>query len=430
MPPSMVALSPPGPGGTAIPGVVFAPVSWASLRPLLLPHRPPCISLALPTHRRVPDNRVDPLRFHHLVESLATALAEQQPAAEVTRLLAPLEALALHRPFWEHTHEGLCVLAADGEATVFIVDEALPARARIGDHFHLTDLLRIAAAARELRILALTSRDARLLRLTPAGLETEPFPSSRLAGAESGRIARAAVVDQETSEPHRVRRALGSGGTLHGGAGDRRDDIRADTGRFFRAVADVMATDTADSPPLVLVALPELAAAYRAVARDPRLLPDTIPVDPHAATPAALRAAIEPLLGEARRRTVTMALERFGAARAHGHGSADVADVARAAVAGRVELLLVEAGRQVSGRLDRDTGAVSFTTAGGAADPSLRGERAADDEDLVGAIAATVVLHGGALVAVDRLDMPDDTGLAAIERYRPAERASPMGSSA
>ncbi len=421
MPPSTITLSLPGPGGTVVPGVAFTTVSWASLRPLLLPHRPPCISLALPTHRRVPDNRVDPLRFHHLVESLGTALADRHPAAEVARLLAPLESLALQRPFWEHTHEGLCVLAADGEATVFLLDEAIPARALIGDQFHLADLLRIAAAARDLRVLALTSREARLLHLGPTGLESMPFPASPLAGAETGRIERGAVVDVETFEPHRVRRALGSGGTLHGGTGDRRDDTRADTVRFFRAIADVMAADAADAPPVLLVALPELAAEYRAVCRDCRLLPDTVPLDPHAASPAALLAAIHPLLEQARRRTVHDALERFGTARAHGRGSADIADIARAAVAGRVELLLMEAGRYVPGRLDRDTGAVTFTVAtaaSGSADPSLRGDRAADtDEDLVGAIAATVVLHGGALLAVDRLDMPDDTGLAAIERF-------------
>jgi len=420
MPPATVGstvIPPPGPGGTVIPGVVFAPLSPASLRPLLLPHRPPCISLTLPTHRRVPDNRVDPLRFHHLVEAVGLALAEHHAPAEVARLVAPLEALAHHHAFWEHTHEGLSVLATDGEATVFVVDEPLPSRAQVGEKFHLTDLLRLAAAVRDVHVLALTSREARLYGLTPHGLEALPFPAPTLAGADTGRIERASVIDVETRQPHRVRRALGSGGTLHGGAGDRRDDTRADTERFFRAVAGMMGEDAvADAPPVILVALPELAAEYRRVAHDPRLLPDTVALDPHAASPAAIRAAVEPLLEADRRRTVTATLDRFRTARAHGRGSADIADVAHAAVAGRVELLLLESGRRVPGRLDRDTGAVEFSAHDD--DPSLRGTApAAADEDLLGAIAATVVLHGGTLLAVDRLAMPADTGLAAIERY-------------
>lgn len=411
-------LPPPGPGGAVIPGVVFAPLSPATLRPLLLPHRPPCISLALTTHRRVPDNRVDPLRFHHLVEAVGMALAQHHAPAEVTRLVAPLEALAHHHAFWEHTHEGLSVLATDGEATVFVVGEPLPSRAQVGDQFHLADLLRLAAAVRDVHVLALTSREARLYGLTPHGLDALPFPTPGVAGADTGRIERASVIDVETRQPHRVRRALGSGGTLHGGAGDRRDDTRADTVRFFRAVADMLAEDAlADAPPVILVALPELAAEYRRVAHDHRLLADTVALDPHAASPAVIRAAIEPLLEAGRHRTVTAALDRFRTARAHGRGTADIAEAAHAAVAGRVDLLLLESGRRVPGHLDRDTGAVEFST-GVPGDPALRGATpAAADEDLLGAIAATVVLHGGTLLAVDRLAMPDDTGLAAIERY-------------
>lgn len=416
MPPSLLApgnLSRSGPGGTIIPGVVFSAVSLGALRPLLIPHRPPCISLSLPTERRAPDHRVDRLRFHHLLEAVQRALAAAHPGDDATPWLAPLEALACHRPFWEHVHDGLVVLAADGAATVFVLEEPVPARAQVGDRFFVADLLRIAATAPHCRVLALSTREARLFAIGPAGLLPTPFPGS--AAADGGVLHRDAVIDVEAAEPHRVRRSLGSGGTLHGGAGAREEGTRADSERFFRAVAE--AVEDPDGPPLVVAALPEAAAMFRAVIGDRRAIADSLPLDPARMPTERLAALVRPLVERKRAAEAAALVDRFRTFRAHGRGSTDVATIARAAVAGRVDTLLVESGRCIPGVLDRDTGAVAFTAAH-AVDHSLTGDLpAAGDDDLVGAIATAVVLHGGSIVAIDRLGMPDDTGLAALDRH-------------
>jgi hypothetical protein len=97
-----------------------------------------------------------------------------------------------------------------------------------------------------------------------------------------------------------------------------------------------------------------------------------------------------------------------------------LADVARAAVAGRVATLFVEADRFEPGRIDRATGAIAPATPAGVrpADRSRSGDLpAVVEEDLVGAVAEEVLVRGGAVVAVDRIAMPTETGVAAIERY-------------
>ena len=49
----------------------------------------------------------------------------------------------------------------------------------------------------------------------------------------------------------------------------------------------------------------------------------------------------------------------FGTARAGGRGAADLTDIAKAAIAGRVDTLLIEAERVIPGRVDA-SGALAF----------------------------------------------------------------------
>jgi hypothetical protein len=87
-------------------------------------------------------------------------------------------------------------------------------------------------------------------------------------------------------------------------------------------------------------------------------------------------------------------------------GSADLSDVARAAVAGRVATLLVEADRVIPGRIDPVTGSID---SGDLADP--------DVNDKLNDLAEIVLRMKGDVVVVPAERMPTKTGLAATYRY-------------
>ena len=110
-------------------------------------------------------------------------------------------------------------------------------------------------------------------------------------------------------------------------------------------------------------------------------------------------------------------LRAFARARDRGLAATDLADIARAAVAGQVATLLVEADRFETGRLDRDTGGVAFDGQT-LTDLSRTGDRAAvRGDDLFGGLAETVLLHGGTVLTLARNDMPAESGVAAVYRY-------------
>ena len=399
----------------------------------LAPQPVPCLSVYLPTHRNVPDNTVDLPAFRHLVESLELALEPVASRERIERLLHPFRALEGDRDFWRHARDGLAVLAADGRARVFVLQRPVPPLASVGPRFHALPLLRIAAALERFHALLLTSREARVFEGTcwidPRGATAgrlDPLPLVPRPGALArSTLVREDIVDVETFQPHRVQRGMGIEGIVHGGAGTKRDDVDADTAIFLAAV-DGIVHDQVSRPaglPLFLVAAPRLAASFRGLARNPLLAEAHVAADPHLMTEEKILAALEPLFVAARGAQVARLVHGFAQARDRGLAQGDFSDVARAAVAGRVATLLVEADRFEPGRFDRDSGAVEFAAAAGRGgappiDRSRTGAAPAETaEDLCGAVAETVLLHGGSIVALARNEMPTESGVAAICRY-------------
>lgn len=410
--------------------VVVAPVAFETIRPLLAPHEPPCLSLYQPTHRNVPDNTVDQPAFRHLVESLEMALSMAHSREAIERQLHPFHLLADDRHFWQHTRAGLAMLSCGGRARVFHLPRPVLPLASVAKRFHTLPLVRIAAASDRFHVLALTSREARVYEGLHSGpgagpQRLAPVPLGEGDEAEAhGVIMRAAAVDTEVFQPHRVQRGmgpsgLGYGSIVHGGAGAKRDDIDADTEIFCRYVDEIVherASKLAELP-LVLVALPRLAAVFRGLSKNRMLLEDFVPHDPKLLAPDDMAALVAPIFEAARQRRIAHAVHTFTQARDRDLAAGDLADIGRAAVAGRVATLLIEAERFETGLFDRTTGAIA-TDGEPPADLSRTGDApAVRAEDLFGAVAETVLLHGGGILALERNAMPTETGVAAIYRY-------------
>jgi len=410
--------------------VAIEPLSVEAVRSLVAAHQPPCLSLYLPTHRNVPDNAVDLPSFRHLIGGFEMALSASKPRDEIERLLHPFHLIASDVAFWRHTRDGLAVLASDGRARVFLLQRSVKPLAVITGRFHTLPLLRIAMSLQRCHVLALTSREARVYEGTvwrdPAGSTLDRLDPVPLVvtpgGSPSEVLVRGDAIDEETVEPHRVERGMGPAGragtrAVHGGVGSKRDDMEADTEIFLRYV-DTIVREQVSQPlglPLVLVAGSRLAASFRGLSRNDLLLDEHVPKDAHLMSRDELAAAVAPVFAAATAAQVAREVRGFVHARDHDLAAGDLADIGRAAVAGRVATLLVEADRREPGVFDRVTGSITV----GAAAGDRAGSRAPalDAEDLFGAVAETVLLHGGTTLALARNDMPTESGIAAIYRY-------------
>lgn len=328
----------------------------------------PCLSLYQPTHLQHPDNVQDPIRFRNLVKELETSLLQKYPQREVAPLLEPFEALAANADFWNHTTEGLAVFGAPGLFRVYRLPRTVAKLAVVADSFHTKPLVRITQSADQYQVLGL-SRDSFKLY-------------------EGNRDS---LVEVQLPE-----------GAVHVPGGSR------DTEQFFRAVDQAVMERSGKSGGmgLILAALPEHHHLFRSVSKNAALMKEAMDVNPDALAPDALRERAWELVQPYYLERLSGLQDSYGAASAKGLGSDLLDDIAKAAVEGRVQTLLLEAGRLVPGQMDGASGKV---TAGKLDDPEV--------DDLLDDLGEQVLRTGGEVVMVPTERMATGTGAAAVFRF-------------
>lgn len=380
------------------------------LTDLLAEQQPPCISLYQPTHRSHPDSRQDPIRFRNLLREIEESLRRNYPKRDVRSALEKFHALAENTHFWEHRTDGLAILNSPNKFLVLDLQRPVEELVVVADRFHTKPLLRVLQSADRYQILSLSRQEAKLhegnrYALDPVELENVPATITEALGAE-------------LTEPHQTVASYGKGAggphSAHGepamyhGHGARKDETEIDRERFFRVI-DRAILEHHSRPsglPLLLAALPEHHAPFRQISRNPHLAERGIEQDPDALGPDQLRAAAWRIMEPYYLQRLAKLVNDYETAKPRQAGSDDLAGIAEAAVAGRVGTLLVEADREVPGKIDAATGEVRRTEL---ADPATN--------DLLDDLAQIVLRKGGEVVIVPAERMPSATGAAATYRY-------------
>lgn len=367
--------------------------------------QPPCLSLYQPTHRHHPGNLQDPIRFRNLVKELERSLAEKHSAAEITPLLEPFAALAGDAAFWDHALDGLAVFGAPGRFEVFGLQRSVAALAVVADSFHTKPLWRLLQTAGRYQVLGLSLQSIRLFEGNRDALdEIDPAPEVPRTLTDA--------LGEELTEPHQTVASYGGAGpgstAMRHGHGGKSDEVDIDAERFFRAV-DRAVLEHHSRPsglPLLLAALPQHHALFRQVSQNPWLAETVIPIHPDAASAEELRARAWEVIAPQYQARLEALGEAFRHARAQGLGSDVLAEVAEAAVAGRVERLLIEGDRHVPGRLDPATGRIESAALD---DPTV--------DDVLDDLGDLVANKGGEVLVVPAACLPAPSGLAAVYRY-------------
>ncbi len=367
---------------------------------------PPCLSLYQPTHRHYPENQQDPIRFRNLLKTLERALGEKYKAEKVASSLKSFHALADDGEFWNHTLDGLAVLGGPDSFRIFTLRRTLPELAIVADTFHTKPLWRFLQSTDRYQVLALTRDHIRLFEGDRDALdEIELGPDVPRTLTEA--------LGSELTEPHSTvasygGNAGGNGPAMHHGQGGKEPEIEIDDERFFRAV-DRAVMEKHSQPsglPLMLAALPEHQSLFRKVSHNSALLEHGVEIDPASLSGEELREQAWQVMEPQYRARLEKMGEQFEQAKASRLGLDDLEEVAKAAVAGRVGTLLLEAGRQIAGRVDAETGSID------------RPENdQAEGGDLLDDLGELVRARGGEVAVIPAEQMPTQTGIAATCRY-------------
>jgi hypothetical protein len=371
--------------------------------PLSLPkaHTSPCLSLYQTTHRHYPDNQQDPIRFKNLVKTLEQSLRQKYSSREIKSLLESFNELAQQPEFWNHTLDGLAILASPDQFKVYKLQRRVPELAIVADSFHTKPLLRILQSADRYQVLGLNRGAIRLFegnRDVLDEIDLAPGVPRTLTDA----------LGEELTEPHRSVRSAGANAAIHHGQGSKSDEDDIDMNKFFRAV-DRAILEHHSRPsglPLLLAALPEYHGVFGKISRNPQLLPDRLTIHPDAVSIDELRTRAWALVEPRYHARLNQLVDEFEQAKPKGLGDEKLPQVASAAVSGQVSTLLIEADREIPGHVDTANGHIEFGELG---NPQV--------DDLLDDLGELVLNKGGQVAVVPAERMPTATGAAAIYRY-------------
>lgn len=379
-------------------------LSREELRPLAEARGDACVSIAMPTHEVGAEVQQDRIRLGNLLSEATTKLEQQGlTPADAERVLAPTRALEDDTEFWNHGRPGLVLLLSEAESHVFKVPRAVEPMCWVGPRYRTTPLLSLVEDDR-FAVLALSASSVRLfiadrgeLRQQPQG--DIPHRLEDVVGYQT----------EEASVQWHTRSSAGPGRSpaVYHGHGVGHDDQNHERTAFVRRVAEAVIDQLPRRDmPVVVAAVERTVAELRQHAAGLKLTPEAVQGDPEDMNLASLHAAAwacaEPVL----KQPVERARQRVGDQMGTERVSTKLASVLRAALEGRVDLLLVAPDATRWGRFDSATG-----------DVEAHDDARAGDDDLVD-LAVTLALARGAEVhMVERDQLPGDGQLAALYRY-------------
>ncbi|MEE4138164.1 hypothetical protein [Pseudomonas viridiflava] len=370
----------------------------------------PNLSVYMPTHRTFPQRTQDPIRLKNLIKELETLLERHYPQIAKQALITPFQALIDDQVFWNTCPEGIAIFGGLEHFMVVGLHKAVAETAVVNSHPYLKPLLRLAPMTDRYQALCLSRDSVRVYEGSMQSLQEISLPEA----VPTNQIE--ALGDDLTPRDQRGHPDGFSGGGERGdpmmhesGGSGKQEEINLDRERFFRIV-DRKITEhcsCVSKLPLVLVALPENQAVFRAQSRNPFLLPEGVEQDPATLTAAQLTAACGELIGVRHDDRLNEALGRYERAVGQRLNANELPDIARAATEGRVALLLVEAERTVNGVMDGMSGELAIRSDD---DPSA--------DDVLDEMILAVMQHGGEVIVLPpERSMPSETGAAAVYRY-------------
>ena len=152
--------------------------------------------------------------------------------------------------------------------------------------------------------------------------------------------------------------------------------------------------------------MPEHHGLFHQISKNPFLLGEGIKIHPDALPLDELREQAWQVFEPQYQSRLAKLADEFALAKSKGLGLDELQKIAEAAVAGRIATLLIEADREIPGRIDAATGKLQMNDL---SHPEV--------DDVLDDLGELVLSKGGKVVVVPSAQMPTKTGAAATCRY-------------
>jgi Bacterial archaeo-eukaryotic release factor family 7 len=367
------------------------------------------VSIYIPTHHAGSEQQQNPIRLKNMLAQAEKQLLRygvRRP--DVQEMIRPAEDLLVDRDFWQYQGEGLAVFLSKEASRIYRLPNRFEETITVGKSFDVKPLLPLVNENSEFYILALSQNQTRLFRAsreTLSEVELKDVPTN---------MGQALRIDDPQKNLGFQTSTANSGGTgserpaIHYGQGvedDKKELIR----RYFQVLDQGLTRQLEDeSAPMVLAGVDYLLPIYREVSTYRNLLDEGLVGSPDREDLNEMRElawkVVEPIFLRNQQQAIDRFLELHG--QQNGLASSDLDTTVKAAIAGRVETLIVPLGVQKWGRYDPAADSVIFDT-----------EPTPENEDMLNFAAVQTILNSGNVYAVPMEQFPKKGDVAAIFRY-------------
>lgn len=376
----------------------LANVNW--FKELVASHLPPCVSIYLPINHADPTGKENPVRYRDQLKEVHQSLARDYRERDIRPLMDALKSVPEDKSFWTAARDAVAIFASPDFLRVIDIQRSIDPKVFVGDTFHIKPLIRVMQSDWKYHVLTLTQQQVRMFLGSGEAL---------LTALDSSMLPQNPAEVSKMRQNHQisVNEDLRTPPTQFPDEGTQPAPV-ATMDHFMRAVdGAVWENFSRDSGlPLILAAVEHYHPEFHAISKNAHLLPEGIKHDPQQMSVERLHQEAWAIMRPRFQARIEDLKNRYMAAKARHRGSDELIEVVEAAVNGRVDTLLVDGSRQITGRFDPGTGRI---------EPSRAEDPRADDilDDLTEMVLKT---DGEAFVLTPEM-MPNDTGLAAIYRY-------------
>lgn len=382
---------------------MIQPITREQLQMLRTPRDGPCVSVLLPTHRRLPEADQDPVRFGNLLRRVESLLGDTLSAKQRRALLEPLERLT-EASFWRGQLDGLAVYSSPGFSATYQWPGSLPELAVVADSFHIKPLLRYLQSSERFFALALSQKRVSFYEGSSAALG-----SLDVAGLPQTAAAALGLEDDETYVNYHSS-VNGRRAPLYPGHGLTNEPNQKDNlAQFFRVIDAVLWDKVLryERAPLILLGVDYLLPIYRSVSRYEHITEAGVEGNFDMAGADEIHRQIWPVVENQLRLRVEAALSDFGMLAARGLASEQLEAIGKAGSEARVDRLFIAEGAHLWGIYDRESGALELRSA----------QLDEHDDDVLDDLAECVLDQGGEVYFLSREAIPGGAPAAAILRW-------------
>ena len=328
-----------------------------SIKGLLLAEGPR-VSIFLSTHRAFPDNRQDPIVYKNCVQEAESLLSADHPRRVWEGIINQLMSLLEDQDFWNHTTEGLAVLAAGDQMASFQLDTPLEKQIIIGKHFHLAPVYPLLQSIGQAFLTDISRDRFSIYQVSREGIDQVVLPDVKASFPEL-------FDDFDANADLNVGSYSGLAGTHHGHRA-RPEEIEKERDKYFRYLDEAFIKLHKDTGlPMILAGTESNLAEYRRLAKGDFYLDGAIqkPLDSldHKELLSQVKEHLKPHLKKGMESLNTRVSNR----RNENKTVNSLPDIAAAAQEGRVELLLLPKKPRESVRAQLDAASEQVLQNGG-----------------------------------------------------------------